>query len=169
MKNSLETLKKRNEKKRFLKKTIDPNSFPHQIKKKCKDCGKIKMCNWQSSFNISGIPEYRIRCIECHKKYLKKIRSTDKYKLTRNKRIKIYLKKRKQWAVNYLGGKCQKCGYQKSLSALTFHHRNSKEKEYEVGQILDLNKNKIIKELKKCDLLCFNCHMELHEKVNNIK
>jgi len=52
-------------------------------------------------------------------------------------------------------------------AALTFHHRNPDEKEFTLGQIKDNNWDKIIKELKKCDLVCFNCHMEIHEKLNN--
>lgn len=167
MKNSPETLKKRNEKKRMWKKTIDPKSFPHQIKKKCKDCGKIKMCAWQSSFTQTGIPEYKARCIKCHGKYSNMIRRTDKSKRLRNIRRKKLLVKRKQKAIDFLGGKCMRCGYKKSMVALTFHHRNPKEKEFEIGLIKDHTWNKILKELKKCDLLCFNCHMVLHEKLDN--
>jgi len=167
MKNSPETLKKRNELKRMWKRKTDPNSFPHKIKKKCRDCGKIKLCSWNSSFTQTGKPEYKARCDECHNRYLRKIRKTDKFRISRNIRRKKHLIERKQWAVNLLGGKCMECGYNKSLSALTFHHKNPKEKEYMVGQMLDRPKDKIRKELKKCDLLCFNCHMELHEKLNN--
>lgn len=168
MKNSLETLQKRNELKRKWKKEIDPKSFPHKIEKICKDCGKLKLCSWQSSFTQTGNPEYRSRCDECFKKYLQKIRTTDKYRGTRNKRRKIDLLKKKQKLVDYLGGKCKECGYKKSLSALTFHHRNPEEKEYELGYIKDNNWQKVKKELDKCDLVCFNCHMEIHEKLNNI-
>ncbi len=168
MKNSPETLRKRNELKRMWKNKVDPKSFPHKIKKVCKDCGKEKLCSWQSSFTQTGKPEYRARCDECHKKYLSKIRTTDKYRLARNKRRKIALLKKKQKMVDYLGGKCIKCGYNKSLSALTFHHRNPEEKEFELGHIKDNNWNKVKRELDKCDLVCFNCHMEIHEKLNNL-
>jgi hypothetical protein len=169
MKNSPETLKKRNELKRMWKKKIDPKSFPHKIKKICKDCGKEKLCSWQSSFTQTGKPEYRARCDECFKKYLHKIRTTDKYRKLRNKRRKIDLLKKKKIMVDYLGGKCSKCGYNKSLSALTFHHRNPKEKEYELGHIKDNNWQRVKKELDKCDLVCFNCHMEIHEELNSLK
>lgn len=166
MKNSPETLKKRNKLKRMWKRKIDLNSFPHRIKKICKDCGKLKMCDWLSSFTQTGNPEYKARCRDCHNLYLKRIRNTDKFRLARNKRRKVVFMERKKWAVSLLGGKCQRCGYKKSLSALTFHHKNPKEKEYQIGQIMDRDQNKIVKELKKCDLLCFNCHMELHEELN---
>ena len=162
MKNSPETLAKRNELKRKWRKETDLLSFPHKIEKICKDCGKLKWCNWNSSFTQTGQPEYKARCDDCQKVFLHKIRIGEKSKSLRNIRRKKGYTKRKQWAVDFLGGKCISCGYNKCLGALTFHHRNQKEKEYEIGSILDWNEELIINELNKCDLLCFNCHMELH-------
>ena len=49
------------------------------------------------------------------------------------------------------------------------HTYAPKEKDFEIGFIKDHSWNKVLKELKKCDLLCFNCHMELHEKINSRK
>ncbi|UZE93404.1 MAG: hypothetical protein IB617_01050 [Candidatus Nealsonbacteria bacterium] len=166
MKNSPETLRKRNKLKRMWKRKIDINSFPHEIRRKCKECGKIKLCQWQHSFTQTGKPEYRARCRNCQKIYLKRIRSQEKYKNYRNKRRKEIQIERKKYAVDKLGGKCELCGYNKSLSVLTFHHRNPKGKEKTVGQMLDYSLKKLDRELKKCQLLCFNCHMELHEKLN---
>lgn len=71
---------------------------------------------------------------------------------------------RKIKLVEMLGGKCQSCGYNKNYSALTFHHRNPSEKETTLD-LRKLSNNSWIKieaEAKKCDLLCFNCHMEHH-------
>jgi len=34
-----------------------------------------------------------------------------------------------------LGGHCSKCGYHKSIGALSFHHKNPKNKEYNVSSI----------------------------------
>jgi len=60
----------------------------------------------------------------------------------------------------------ENCGYDKSLSALTFHHKNPENKEFNIGPALtNKPKNIIKKELQKCDLLCFNCHMEKKEKI----
>jgi len=86
MKNSLETLKKRNALKRGWKRKIDLNSFPHKIKKKCKDCGKIKLCRWQHSFTQTGVPEYRAKCDDCLKKYFHRMRTTDKFRTSKNKK-----------------------------------------------------------------------------------
>jgi 5-methylcytosine-specific restriction endonuclease McrA len=76
-----------------------------------------------------------------------------------------YRKKRKIRAVDYLGGKCQSCGYNKSISALTFHHTNPLFKEFQLGGTgLCKEWEKLMEELDKCMLLCSNCHIEIHAK-----
>jgi hypothetical protein len=69
---------------------------------------------------------------------------------------------RKKYAVERMGGKCQLCGYDKCLAALTFHHKDAEEKEIGVGVLFGYAIDKLNAELDKCILLCFNCHMELH-------
>ena len=72
------------------------------------------------------------------------------------------LRRIKQKAIEYKGGKCLSCGYFKCNTSLVFHHRNPDEKEFEIGS--KLAKWETIKqELDKCDLLCLNCHGEVHE------
>jgi len=75
---------------------------------------------------------------------------------------------RKIKCVEYKGGKCLKCGYDKCLAALEFHHRKPKYK----NKLLEGNRafsikgkwNELKKELNKCDLLCANCHREVHAR-----
>lgn len=91
------------------------------------------------------------------------------------KQQQIYKKtvfiKRKKEAVQLLGGKCLKCGYKKCLAVLEFHHKKKEEKEYTIGSMIRYGKSweLIKKELKKCILLCANCHRELHckERIKN--
>ena len=61
----------------------------------------------------------------------------------------------------YRGGKCSVCGYDKNLSALEFHHREAKDKDFTLSEGVKSWKTMII-ESEKCDLLCSNCHQELH-------
>ena len=83
--------------------------------------------------------------------------------------LKGYLK-RKLEAVNTLGGCCSKCGYNKNLSALQFHHINSNDKLFNLDARAFANRSKelILAELKKCVVLCGNCHAEEHYPENNI-
>ena len=70
----------------------------------------------------------------------------------------------KQRMIDAMGGKCQKCGYNKCNSALEFHHIDPSKKLFELKTALERPKawDTIVQELKKCVLLCANCHREAH-------
>ena len=77
---------------------------------------------------------------------------------------KMLFKKRKNYqieAIELLGGKCCRCGYNKCLSALEFHHEDLSKKEFGIGGSAK-GRSKILEEAKKCILLCANCHREAH-------
>lgn len=61
-----------------------------------------------------------------------------------------------------LGNKCCRCGYRKNLAAIHFHHTRDKEFEIDSRHLANCNKEKLLQEVKKCILLCANCHMEEH-------
>ena len=60
------------------------------------------------------------------------------------------------------GGKCIRCGYNKCLKALEFHHLDPSKKDFTISndhfKLLDA-----VNESKKCILICSNCHKELHD------
>lgn len=64
--------------------------------------------------------------------------------------------------MNYLGGKCKKCGYKKSPYALDFNHINPTQKIFSITRLLqeEAKWSVIEKEIKKSELLCANCHRE---------
>jgi hypothetical protein len=62
---------------------------------------------------------------------------------------------------------CDKCGYIKCAAALDFHHINPSKKKFGINQVNWSNSNRVKLELKKCILLCKNCHSELHYKESN--
>lgn len=72
--------------------------------------------------------------------------------------------KRKLALINKFGGKCELCGYNKNISALCFHHMNPKRKLFtvDIRKLSNYNWKTILKEAKKCRLLCHNCHSEIH-------
>lgn len=70
---------------------------------------------------------------------------------------RVWLKER---AAAYLGGKCQGCGYDKCVAALDFHHRDPRQKDFEISS--KMSWEAIEQELPKVVLLCSNCHRETH-------
>lgn len=71
----------------------------------------------------------------------------------------------KKWALEYKGNKCEICGYNKCEEALEFHHLNPNEKDFCISdRDIKLNWLKIKEELDKCQLVCANCHREIHSK-----
>lgn len=71
--------------------------------------------------------------------------------------------KLKERAIALLGGECAGCGYRKSVAALCFHHIDPKEKDFALSQTTKSNWEEIKAEVLKCQLLCLNCHAEIHE------
>ena len=59
------------------------------------------------------------------------------------------------------GGKCEKCGYDKYLGALDFHHLDPSQKDFTIGN-RDFKLKECIEGSKKCIMLCANCHREIH-------
>lgn len=71
--------------------------------------------------------------------------------------LRLFLKEQ---AVAYLGGSCKICGYDKCVSALDFHHRDPRQKDFVISG--KMSWAVIEPELDKCVLLCATCHREVH-------
>lgn len=77
--------------------------------------------------------------------------------------VKEHRRKIKEELVKYKGGKCEKCGYDKCIAALEFHHLNPLEKDFGIASSSVYKNLKALKlEVDKCMLVCANCHRELH-------
>ena len=63
--------------------------------------------------------------------------------------------------IEYKGGKCERCGYDKNISALDFHHIDPSTKKFTLSDTHH-SWDETKKELDKCILVCANCHRELH-------
>ena len=74
--------------------------------------------------------------------------------------------KRKMELIIMKGMKCEKCGYDKNISALEFHHIDPSKKSFQLDMrhLSNASKEKIIEESNKCILLCSNCHREFHHE-----
>ena len=90
--------------------------------------------------------------------------------LSNYENIKNWRKRNKERLVEYKGGKCYICNYDKCISALDFHHLDPKEKDFNIGdsgKTLSFEKSK--NEVDKCILVCSNCHREIHAGLITIK
>ena len=66
-------------------------------------------------------------------------------------------KERRAYCVEYLGGKCVKCG---TTHNLQFDHIKREEKKYNITEKLTIKFDNLKEELDKCQLLCYDCHLE---------
>lgn len=68
-----------------------------------------------------------------------------------------------------MGGKCVRCGWAGDQAAFQFHHTGSEGKDFTIGNAANKSWDSIKIEMKKCILLCANCHMIEHSsKVGEI-
>lgn len=95
---------------------------------------------------------------------------------SRNERLWTYCKsceskRKKQQNINFKRQcleyknqfSCSICGYDKNITALDFHHVESNTKDFTIASVKNLMINEHIKqELDKCQVLCANCHREVH-------
>ena len=73
--------------------------------------------------------------------------------------------------IHLSGGCCCSCGYKGNQSSLVFHHRDPKEKLFtlDVSTIMKKDIEAVLQEHSKCDLMCHNCHADLHNEERNVK
>ena len=80
------------------------------------------------------------------------------YQLNKEKRKgywREYCKKKRVYCLEYLGGKCVKCG---ATERLEFDHIKREGKKYSIARKLTYKFDNIKEELDKCQLLCVDCH-----------
>lgn len=81
-----------------------------------------------------------------------------------NKRNKDRIKLLREWLREYKSTlKCAKCG-EDNPATLDFHHLDPSEKELNIGSVISKGwgKDRILKEVEKCVVLCANCHRKEH-------
>jgi hypothetical protein len=68
----------------------------------------------------------------------------------------------KQQCLDYKGGRCIVCGYDRCTGALEFHHLELEAKELQISSVRSRTFERIKAELDKCVLVCCRCHREIH-------
>ena len=87
--------------------------------------------------------------------------SSKERKKKKNSQRQIRRKINKRILIDIKGGKCCVCGYNKCIEALQFHHVNPEEKDFEISSNHTENIEEMKEEIKKCVLVCGNCHAEI--------
>ena len=84
--------------------------------------------------------------------------------------VKKWRNNTKAKMVEAMGGKCQCCGYNTCNQSLAFHHIDPTIKDIGFGDTRANPKSwsRIIEELKKCVLVCHNCHSEIHAGIRTL-
>ena len=114
--------------------------------KKCTKCGRILPItefNWRNKAKGTR----RSECKYCHSDYMKQ-------KYQEKKNIVQEIKS---------SCSCAKCGESRGY-VLDFHHINPSEKDNTIARLTSNNYKleKVYDEIKKCIVLCANCHREFH-------
>jgi hypothetical protein len=113
------------------------------------------------------IGEYEIRNCSKHGevRYVKESSGYWRCTKCRNANVSNRRDKLKLMAIEYKGGECQKCGYNKCNRALAFHHLDPTQKDFGLAKSgLTRSWEKMKEELDKCILVCHNCHAEIHDE-----
>ena len=74
----------------------------------------------------------------------------------------------KNYMIQYKGGGCQICGYNKCQRSLDFHHMEPGAKDFSLAGKHCISWKRIKSELDKCVCLCRNCHGEVHEGIDRL-
>lgn len=110
---------------------------------------------------------YQSYCAQCARNYHKstymgvygdKSRKRSRDNHTKNKALLVKYKQEKA---------CEKCG-EKHPACLQFHHRVPAEKKNEVSAMMtSYIWERVLEEIKKCMLICANCHAKIHWEEKN--
>jgi transposase len=121
-----------------------PTAGEREVIRECRRHG------W-TAFVMAGTGK-RLRCTRCRTEHVS----------TRRRKVKAIL-------VAEAGGCCQLCGYDRYPGALQFHHRDPSEKAFGLAtQGVARSLSRARDEVRKCILLCANCHAEVEGGIANI-
>lgn len=96
--------------------------------------------------------EHRLRCKRC-----------------RSEAVARRRRKVKENLVEEAGGRCVICGFDRSVCALQFHHRDPSQKTFGLAHRgITRSIAEVRREAEKCVLLCSNCHAEVERGVTRL-
>ena len=105
-----------------------------------------------------------------HKKSSDDLETSKKRRNSNSKSVSKRRRKLKEMSVEYKGGKCIICGYNRCIGALEFHHLDPNEKDFGISSSGTTKSwERIKEELDKCICVCSNCHKEIHNNYISIE
>ena len=127
--------------------------------RKCVRCKKHKLNSDFATANNVTLLDGTV------KNYLRRVCKVCYWNQKKERRLKI-----REWYNNYKSKlKCCECGYDRYPRALEFHHIEHN-KNFTVSDMTNGHSIKsIMKEIKKCIVLCVRCHAEFHSSNENKK
>lgn len=123
-----------------------------QTKRTCPQCQKTKDVNSDNFYIIKKTGKPHAWCKKCNDK------------IAYEKQLE-----RKRKAVEYKGGRCCVCGYNRYIGALDFHHIDPSVKEFNISHLRSYSWGNVKSEVDKCVLVCKNCHSEIHHGLIDLK
>ena len=158
---------------------LKAREFKKRLKNGSKDvfCSNDCLRSWQSeSFQsrrdklIAGREEETKECIKCHEDLpLNRFRLRSRKSGLRNDCIGCFSAyiclryvARKAAVIEFLGGRCSECKRIYRPSSYHFHHKDPSEKEFSWDRLRRRSAKEVYKEIKKCVLICGNCHADKH-------
>jgi len=137
-------------------------------RKYCFECSKFGEHNTKNLEQRSkqfSLEEQVCTCSICERQFIYSKKKGHTKAICNSCMVTKARQEKKRKAVEYKGGSCQVCGYNKSMRALEFHHLDPSKKSpsYHKGfRSWGFEKQK--RELKNCILVCSNRHREIHSR-----
>jgi len=134
--------------------------------KLCYNCNKTRQVKFFAK-NKSRKDGYNSQCKDCQKLYKDNwYRNNKKHHMKISKCAERIRHAALKSEINHykISCGCQNCSYNFSPAALDFHHIDDTFKEANISTMLknSVSRTKIWQEIKKCIVLCANCHREEH-------
>ena len=136
-----------------------------KICSKCK-IQKTKENFWKSNSKDGLYPH----CKECDKKRNYYVKHINKMKKAQRVRSSILRTKNRKLMIEFLSNKkCTDCG-ESNIEVLEFDHIKGKKKDKVPRILLDYAWPVVLKEIKKCEIVCSNCHrLRTEQRINSYR
>ena len=131
--------------------------------KRCPECKRRKSLS-DFAFSNKAKGKRQPYCDPCRRK-----RAKVSYKKYKKQTIKAVIARNNKMYERFQEFKktlsCEKCG-ENEPSCLDFHHKDSKQKSFTISEsVAQVGWDRLMEEIKKCAVLCANCHRKLHAGV----